>query len=377
MSRIALRLIPGVLILCLTMPLLAGEGRVPIFRDATVINIPGKYIVTRNIVSGAGTAVIDVQAPDVDIDLNGMELTGGPAPVIHIAGVDNVAVRNGTLVKGQEGIRAVSIELGSRKITIEDMRILDPEMAGIILEGYTDFTLRRNNVIGAGSEGIRVDGSIVPDPFNVAGTIQQNHVERCGGGIAVVRGSSVGIINNRLEAIRIEGPGPALGAIVYDYGNGALIADNTIQEVHENFEFAGSGVYLGDSNGCKIVNNVVREAGINGIYLAGFSNGNMVLNNVVTASQNDGINVEGSFNQVDRNTMSDNCRNGTSACWGLHFATAFGGIDNTFGRNTARGNAGAPATCPAGPGPYPPTSDFCDETAGTMSYNDNYMPNWF
>jgi parallel beta-helix repeat protein len=162
-----------------------------------------------------------------------------------------------------------------------------------------------------------------------------------------------------------------MGAIVYDYSNAGLIALNTVQIVN-----GGSGIFLGDAKGNEIHNNVVREARVHGIDLAGMSDDNLVLENVATQSGSDGIRVEGSRNHVDRNVMNGNCQSPAGLCWGLHLSAAWGGQSSTFGRNTARGNGGIPQACPAAP-PYLPTTDFCNEQFGAGSFNDHYMPNFF
>jgi parallel beta-helix repeat protein len=202
------------------------------------------------------------------------------------------------------------------------------------------------------------------------GTIEHNRLEATAG-ITVRFGSSVAIVDNRLEDTTIVALPPSMGAIVYDYSYGGLIASNTIETT-----IGGSGIFLGDAKGNKLYDNVVREARMNGIDLAGMSDDNLVLENVVSGCANDGIRVEGSRNQVDRNVANLNCQSGTGQCWGLHLVRGWGGRDNTFGRNTARGNLGAAAVCLAAP-PYPATTDFCNEQPGAGSFNDNYMPNFF
>jgi len=159
------------------------------------------------------------------------------------------------------------------------------------------------------------------------------------------------------------------GAIVYDVSDSCLIAENTVQNVK-----GGSGIYLGDSQGCKIYNNVVRQAERHGIELAGFSDDNLVLDNVSTQNGLDGLRVEGSQNHIERNVLNSNGTSGLPA-WGLHFAN-FGGplINNTYGRNTGHGNPGPPAACVFGGGPNPPTTDFCDEGPGALSWIDNFLP---
>lgn len=387
-------LIPA-LVAVVVLPAIAAEGRTPIYAWQTTITAPGKYIVTRDIFPLICSApVIDIQiapappvpAGHVDIDLNGFRVAACPGhPVIKATGQDNITVRNGTLMWGDYGIHieADPADPGARnrKVVIEDVKVMDVLIGGILLDGITDFALRRNNVIITDSfpiapqsmEGIVIDGRVGVDPYvPIKGTIEDNQVERTGGGITVRGGSSVAIVNNRIEDIAVIAQPPAQGGIVYDISEGGLIANNTVEKI-----VGGAGIYLGDSHGTKIYNNVVREASANGIHIAGRGHDNLILENVVTLCGMDGCTVEGSRNFVDRNLLNINCQAGVQACWGLHFSAAFGGADNTFGRNTARGNLGVPPACPAGPGPYPPTTDFCDEQPGNSSFNDNYMPNFF
>jgi parallel beta-helix repeat protein len=354
------------------VPAFAGEGRVPIYSWPTVISNAGRYIVTRNInATGSGSVVIVIQASDVDIDLNGFMLETDGAPVIRASGVTNVAIRNGTLKRGTRGIDIMGGPgPGVRhKIVIEHVNVIGAQTEGIYLMQMSDFAIRWCNVLKVGSEGIWIDG-VGPAPQYVAGAIEHNRLEGTSG-ITVRWGSSVAITNNRLENTSIVAMPPSQGALVYDYSNAGLIALNTVESVQ-----GGSGIFLGDAKGNKVHNNVVREASSHGIHIAGMSDDNLVLENVATQCGGDGVRVEGSRNHVDRNVMNRDCQNGTGQCWGLHFAMQWGGMDNTFGRNTARGNLGMPAMCPAVP-PYAPTTDFCNEQLGAGSFNDNYMPNFF
>jgi len=369
------------LIVAVALPALAGEGRIPIYQYPTVINQPGKYIVTRNI-NGAGgpQPVIDVQAPDVDIDLNGFTLSnlGGPQPIIYTFGGVPLTIRNGTLVGGSEGIYAQTgaDDVPMFKVVVEDVNVMASAGYGIHLRMISDFALRRNNIASSQNVAIFIDGGNPMLPYPVMGTIEHNRIQDCYGGITVIYGSSVATLNNRLERITNIAPLPAQGAIIYDYSEGGLISENTIEEL----KGGGGAIYLGDSSGCKIYNNIVRrvadsaDGGTAGIWLAGFSNDNLVLNNVVTQCARDGVLVEGSRNHLDRNVMNSNGTTGTGH--GLHLSFVWTGDFNTFGRNTARGNAGGP--CILAGSIYPPTPDFCDEGAGgNSSFNDNYMPNFF
>ena len=371
MARRTATLIAFGLAIGLAAPAIAGEGRVPIYTWPTVINNPGRYIVTRNInASGSGMVVVTIQASDVDIDLNGFTLETDGAPVIQALGGTNIAIRNGTLERGTRGID-VSVGAGGirHKVVIEHVNIIGSQMEGIYLLQVSDFAIRWCNVLKTIREGIWIDG-VGPAPQVVHGAIEHNRLENTAG-ITVRWGSSVAITNNRLEKTNIVAMPPSMGAIVYDYSNAGLIALNTIETVS-----GGSGIFLGDAKGNKIHNNVVRETSQHGIDLAGMSDDNLVLENVVSSCRQDGIRVEGSRNHVERNVMNSNCLAGVGNCWGLHFAQAWGGVDNTFGRNTARGNGGIPPACPAVP-PYLATTDFCNELPGAGSFNDNYMPNFF
>jgi parallel beta-helix repeat protein len=374
-------LIPA-LVALVVLPAIAGEGRTPIYAWQTTITQPGKYIVTRDITPLiCNAAVIDIQVPagaitgpgHVDIDLNGFRVSACPGhPVILAQGQDNITVRNGTLAFADQGVLVIGGPAGNRKVVIEDVKITDVVIAGIQLEGISDFALRRNNVVTTGVlpalVGLAQTGIVVDQggfPGQVKGTIEDNQVERTGGGIVVRGGSSVAIKNNRVADL----VGAAQGAIVYDISDNGLIAENTVENVA-----GGSGIYLGDSQGNKIYNNVVRGAEANGIYLAGFSDDNLVLDNVATQNGFDGLRVEGSQNHIERNVLNSNGLSGQPS-WGLHFA-AFGGplVNNTYGRNTAHGNPGPAGLCPFGGGPNPPTNDFCDEGPGALSWADNFMP---
>jgi hypothetical protein len=371
------------LVTLVALAAVAGEGRTPIYQWHNPITKPGKYIVTRDIVPLACAApVIDIQIPAafptpagyVDIDLNGFRVNAcGADAVIRAIGHDNIIVRNGTLGYATHGIHIVGDPAtGNRKVVIEDVKIMDVSNQGIFLEGITDFAIRRTNVvtsdfflafgIGFTQTGILIDAA--GRPIRVKGTIEDSQVERTAGGIVVRDGAAVAIKNNRVAELFAAGP----GAIVYDVSSAGLISENTVENIQ-----GGSGIFLGDSQGSKIYNNVVREVEKNGIHLAGFSDDNLVLDNVVTLSGADGLRVEGSRNHIERNVLNVNGFGGV-ASWGLHFAAGGALGSNTYGRNTAHGNPGPPGACPFGGGPNPPTFDFCDEGPGALSWADNFMP---
>lgn len=357
---------------------LAGEGRVPIWQVGSVISNPGKYIVTRNInAAGSGGPAITVAASDVDLDLNGFVVSNDNTnPVVLAGGVGNLTIHNGTL---RGGIRSLDMTsaAGARKLLLERVNSLKAGAEAFFLVGVTDFSILRCNILAAGQMAIYIDGTPIP---GVQGTIEGNRVEESGGGIWVIHGSSVAIVNNRIEDLQLmPSPSPpAQGAIVYDYSDAGLIAQNTIEKVQGMMvPTDGNGIYLGDSKGSKIHNNVVRDVSDDGIDVAGYSDDNLLLDNVVSHCSRDGVRIEGAGNHVDRNLLNSNCTGGGGNCWGLHFVNTPWGGQNTFGRNTARRNGGLPAACPGIGGIYPPTTDFCDQQTGNSSFRDNYMPSFF
>jgi parallel beta-helix repeat protein len=70
------------------------------------------------------------------------------------------------------------------------------------------------------------------------------------------------------------------------HSSAGLIENNTVHGVN-----GGSGIYLGDTSGCKIHDNVVREPANNGIDLAGNSDENLVYENVSSFNGRDGLRV--------------------------------------------------------------------------------------
>lgn len=360
MSRATIRFTILAVVCFASVAAVAGEGREPIYQDPTNIVNSGKYIVTRDIQGVSGLPIIDVQAPNVDIDLNGFTLIGSPGvSVIRALNQDNVTLRNGTIIGGQIGIEIGGG--GNFEVVIEDVKVIDSAGFGIRITGQADIAIRRAKVRGSGNAGISVDGAGFTD---VQGTIEDCQVELCGGGIHVIAGSSFAILRNRVENVTLSAAVLCPAGIIYDVSVDGLIAENTVDGTK-----SGAGICLGDTRGTKLYNNVVSRSEREGIYIAGFSNDNLLIENVVTESAGDGVAVEGSRNFIDRNLLNSNGTSGSGH--GLHFY-AIGGQNNTYGRNTARGSPGGPCIPP--PGPFN-TPDFCDDTGGANdSFGDNYIP---
>jgi parallel beta-helix repeat protein len=339
----------------LSVAALAAEGRIPVWAPGTVLGADGKYIVTRNIV-GAGGAVITIGAPNVDLDLNGFVLTGAAgSPVISVVpGSDHVTIKNGVLVGGSIGI---DIPGATRKADIETVKIHDAAINGIHLGDVEGVAIRQVEITDTASEGILWDGPGVVKH----GSIEGGLLRRTATGIAILNNcSSVGISNNRIEE-----PGTGAGGVLPGTGialigcGAALVAENTIER--SKFD----GINLLNSRGNKLLDNVIRTAGGNGIHLDPGSSDNYLLHNVTTGGGTGALGTGGSGIMIEspENVAEANVTNANAGI-GLHYCG--GACSNTFNGNTARGNTGAvfPGFCAGcaafGAGAFGPNS--CNTT---------------
>jgi len=363
MRRFCFRLSIITLALVATLPALAAEGRTPVFLDGTIIGADGRYILTRNIVSGGAGPVISITASNVDLDLNGFTIFGALGTVgIEIPPVpvsQDIKIHNGTIIGGDVAIFHPPGPPAER-LVIEDLKLRDQGLDAIaIFDTFETVHIRRVSIRRTGATGILIIG-----PAFTNGSIENCSIkETSGAGIEIDTAAAFEISNNQLE-VPGTGAGGASG-IVLSLGVGCLISQNTISDpgIH--------GIELKDSRGNKIYNNVIRHAFTSGIHLTPDSSHNLIMNNVATDCGFDvppghGLHVEGFENQIHGNTL-----NGNWGCGMLFDLPSFG---NTFGRNMARGN-GLLGTCPAAACLllFPPES--CDiSAAGNDSSTENMIP---
>jgi len=351
-----------VLLLAITaIPALAAEGRIPVWQPISIApGGEGMYILTRDI-TASGVAAIDIQPGTVavDIDLNGFTIYGSlGANTIQAVGIDSLTIRNGTIIGGDNGIVATEC----RKVVVEDVKIQLSDTHGIALYQVSNFAIRRNIIHGAAhGDGIIADGTVI-DPFiYVEGTIEDNLIRECGGGIAIMMGSSVAIINNRIEATTSADGIFISGGAQQDAPGclACLIAENTIQEA------AANGMWLSFFQNGKVYNNVVTWSGAEGIWLDESSDNNLILDNVAGQNGSNGMLVDSHNNHLERNVLSQNGF-AAGAGFGLHIRN---GISNTYRGNTGRANPGGPCIG------APATPDICDDPAASTSpLTDNVMP---
>jgi parallel beta-helix repeat protein len=345
----------------LAIPALAAEGRQPVWVPGTIIGADGHYILTRNVI-GAGGPVSDIAASRVTLDLNGftVENAGGAGPVIVISGpVVEVTIRNGKIFGGTESIFR---PLGpvARTVVIEDIQSKGAAADAIRIEEVRNVEIRRVNVIDAFGNGIAVTGF---------GTFKNGHIEHNsihltgGDGILVEHSSAMSVRHNRIEV-------PTGSGIHFVDSVACLAGENQISDAD------AIGLWLEFSRGCKVYNNVINRGEKTGMLVDPGSEDNLILDNVVRESGlggapahpglgGAGMHIDGSRNHIEGNTINFN-----DGC-GLYI----GGIDNTFGRNMARGNDVPPVFFCGGAcvGLFP--SDSCDVSGvNNTSFGDNFIP---
>jgi hypothetical protein len=151
-------------------PVCAVAGVVDIGQNTTfpyVISKPGSYRLTSDlIVSSTTTDAIDIQAPNVSLDLNGFTIRGpvtctGQVPNltcsasglsqegINAGNEPNITVRNGTV----RGFAGFGVALGGDGGRVEDVSVFENTFVGILVEfGIVQNSVARRNA-GDGIEG--------------------------------------------------------------------------------------------------------------------------------------------------------------------------------------------------------------------------------
>jgi len=116
-----------------------------------VISEPGRYVLTANYFTETDTDVIEIQSSNVIVDLKGFAIIGNPAinysswAVTTTAGVDNVAVVNGTISYFGGGVRL----LGEGNV-VRDVRVYAGQGAGIDAGGNSAIERCTVHFSGAG-----------------------------------------------------------------------------------------------------------------------------------------------------------------------------------------------------------------------------------
>jgi len=157
--------VASLLVACVCSPYVhANPARVQISQSSLnpnyVINAPGSYILTENLMSTAGVATIVINANDVWLDLNGhviISATNLSSAVAQEPGLHRATIRNGA-ISGFAALSNPAFVLPGSGNTVEEVRFLGCRDA--ILAG-PDTLLRRITIFGSGSLSGAGSGAIV------------------------------------------------------------------------------------------------------------------------------------------------------------------------------------------------------------------------
>jgi len=335
-----------ILLFLAVAPTAAVDGATPIWEPTTVTE-PGRYALTRNIAALPGQSAIVIDASGVEIDLNGFTISGSNAPVISSSNNNWIAIRNGVI---EGGVMGITIE-NARDVVIEGLSIHDVERAAVYLTPTGPYRIVENTV---GDLGDPDNFAIIverPAGSEGPGRVEDNLLRMVSGGIKLTGGGSDVIRANDIEYTTL------MEGILIEDCAGCNVSDNKITF------FATTGMIVRRSEGCRVGGNlVVAPEGLDGIVIDDCS-GILIESNTVANCRN-GLKAAGTrLSHIERNVLT---RNREIGLWLDGNAR-----DNTYGRNTARGNAGTACTAPPGPRNGP---DFCDEGSGNSSFGDNLMP---
>jgi hypothetical protein len=125
----------------------------------TTIKTAGVYVLTKSLTySGAGNA-IEIEAPDVTLDLQGHQLSGtGAATVgVFVNSVSDVTIENGAVEGFGTGILFSSTGIANNAESVQQMRVF-LNGSGIVLDYPSSCTIQ-NSTIGSGISGIALNNS--------------------------------------------------------------------------------------------------------------------------------------------------------------------------------------------------------------------------
>ncbi|MCP3982129.1 MAG: right-handed parallel beta-helix repeat-containing protein [bacterium] len=359
-------------ILC-AAPAFAEEGRVPIFEPLSLSGsgVAGKYIVTRDIGTvDPGTVIefVGSGTEHVEVDLNGFTIANtvaGSGAVIVANNLGKFTIRNGSIIASPS--RGGLLVTNTVQAVVEDLSVKNTS-TGVFVENPQQFAVRRVLADTAGFFGILVDGASGVDN---TGIVQDCQVRRTGHeGIRVVEAiDGVTIVGNRVRDAGLAAETRGL----YVDTTGGSDADDIVELRRNNVRnIDGWGIRVNTKGACTIEGNRVGGATRSGIWVR--TNGCLIEDNVARLNDEAGIHVSGGRNQIRGNVVTDNGLGlwiAPSSCG----STGYCGNDNTFTKNTSRGNTGLPTPClpPIGACAAP---DLCLDptTVGNTSFGDNLMP---
>ncbi len=288
-----------------TMKTLAEvEPRTPISELPIIVQEPGSYYLTKNLVVPDGTAGIVIEAPDVTIDLNGYTVSGATANTAgifgNLAGASRPRVFNGTITNVGAGIYLPGPQAQVYDVTVSVSVstgiFVGPgsTLTGCSVSGGIPWGIEADRSVvsectarGAGSEGVPSSGGlhVIDSTLRDCGATNNlatgiaasgSIVERCvvfangGAGIVLTLGAST-VRNNQVTGNFSNGievhanHSLVVGNVTQGNGTGLLASGiwspgsyNRIEENHADGPVQGWGLYVnGTSN--FVVNNSATE----------------------------------------------------------------------------------------------------------------------
>lgn len=244
----------------IALPMLAADGRIPIASTGYFIGTPGHYYMTKNLSASTSGSVIYIQANDVDLDLNGftVENTSTSGSVINVTTNTRIRIRNGKVNGGAYGVFLTTGGVADSAVEVDDL----------IVTGFS-------------SMGVTV-------------------------GTAAGVGKLTAVIRNNVIGTNLAGCFAAIST-----GNGLMsrIENNTISGCKDSTLANGYGIYLTNSVGALVKNNLLRGTD-RGIVLSSNSSNNVVDDNSITgtAATRPGIAIFVTSNQniYSRNRLTGN-----------------------------------------------------------------------
>lgn len=354
------------------MPVWAEEGRIPIFEPIAISGaaVGGKYVVTRNITGTGSGVTLDFTGTgteNVDVDLNGFDVANtaaGTSAVIRGTDLGRLTVRNGSIVAtvDRTGLESVGVV----KVVAEGLFISNVN-DGVNLTAPTQFVVRRNLIDTAARYGIRVTGNASADN---SGVIDGNQVRKTNqSGIHVSNQvDDVTVKNNRVRdaGLTAESYGIVIDASSNTDGDAVIeIRRNSVRNTN------GWGMLVGSYGPCAVEGNHVGGSTRSGIRIVAL--GCLIEKNVARLNDEAGMLISGDKNQIKGNVLTDN----GYGLWFTQFecpTQGFCGSDNTYTKNTARGNTSFGGGCGTIGVPTCGAPDLCDEGANNASFGDNLIP---
>lgn len=284
-----------------------AEPRIPISQATTpgsgtdlfVIDQPGSYYLTGDIVGGTDQRGIRINADNVVLDLNGFRVRGLPGSVngIFLNLNTGVTVKNGTITGwGGQGLRSNNSDEG----VFIDLHCNNNGGSG--LEAGDTAIVTRCTASNNGQNGIVVSASSAIVDCTTADNAVNGYFLAVG---SLIRGSTsitdgADGINAGIGTMVIDCTVTDPGAIGIDAGTSSTVEGCSVLNARD--------IGIDASGGSRIVGNTVRDCGVAGIRVSADTlvlENNLDQNNVA-ADTASGILVTSGDNRIEGNNVTDN-----------------------------------------------------------------------